>query len=79
MTDDKLLPPVLAAVAKVAKRDVAEIALDQRIAEDLGVKSVGRIELAALLETQIGVQIGNFEIRRPKTVKDVLGLVQSKL
>ena len=55
-TEDKR---VLELVAKVARKDVAAVSPDLRIAEDLGVKSVGRIELAALLEDELGVEIGN--------------------
>ncbi|MCA9553173.1 MAG: hypothetical protein KC933_24260 [Myxococcales bacterium] len=75
-TEDKR---VLELVAKVARKDVAAVSPDLRIAEDLGVKSVGRIELAALLEDELGVEIGNFEMRKPKTVREVIGLVNSKL
>lgn len=67
-----------ALVAKVAKRDPAGISPELRLAEDLGVKSIGRVELAALIEDRLGVVIGNFEIRRPKTVADVIALVDSK-
>ena len=63
----------------LARKDVAAVSPDLRIAEDLGVKSVGRIELAALLEDELGVEIGNFEMRKPKTVREVIGLVNSKL
>lgn len=69
---------VMALVAKVAKRDPQGITPDLRLAEDLGVKSIGRVELAALIEDELGVSIGNFEIRRPKTVGDVVALVDSK-
>lgn len=65
-------------VAKVAKREPAEISAELRLAEDLGVKSIGRVELAALIEDTLGVAIGNFEIRKPKTVGDVFALVKSK-
>jgi long-chain acyl-CoA synthetase len=69
---------LLALVAKVAKRDPEGISLSLRLAEDLGVKSIGRVELAALIEDQLGVSINNFEIRRPKTIGDVVALVDSK-
>ena len=65
-------------VAKVAKRDVSEISPETLIAEDLGVKSVGRVEIAALIEDRLGVNLGNFEIRKPKTVGQIIALVESK-
>ena len=65
-------------VAKVAKREPADIVPELRLAEDLGVKSIGRVELAALIEDTLGVVIGNFEIRKPKTVGEIITLVESK-
>ena len=70
---------VIEMIAKVAKRGVAEIALEQKLAEDLGLKSISRIELAALLEDRLGVPIDNFEIRKPKTVAEVLAMVKAKM
>lgn len=69
---------LLPLVAKVAKRTPEEITPELRLAEDLGVKSMGRVELAALIEDRLGVAIGNFEIRRPKTVAEVVALVDAK-
>ncbi len=69
---------LLALVAKVAKRDPEGMSLSLRLAEDLGVKSIGRVELAALIEDQLGVSIGNFEIRRPRTIGDIVALVDGK-
>ncbi len=39
---------------------------------------MSRIELAALLEDQLGVYIDNFEIRLPKTIADLIELVNKK-
>lgn len=66
-------------VAKVARQDTLEIQDGLRLAEDLGMKSIGRIELAALLEEELNIEIGNFEIRKPKTVGDVVTLVAAKV
>jgi acyl carrier protein len=65
-------------IAKITKRDVAEILLEHRLAEDLRMKSVSRIELAALLEDRLGKKVGNFEIRKPRTVADVIEMVLAK-
>ena len=62
-------------IAKIVKQEPADMSPELRLAEDLGMKSVRRIELAALPEDQLGVQIDNFEIRRPKTIADVLEMV----
>jgi len=70
---------VLEVVARVAKRSPQELSLENKIAEDLGMKSVSRIELAALLEDRFPVQISNFEIRAPRTVAELVALVKAKL
>ena len=66
-------------IAKIAKRETAEMRPELKLAEDLGMKSVSRIELAALLEDRLGVLIDNFEIRKPKTVGEVVEMVNTKL
>ena len=70
---------VIRIVASVAKVDAASVRPETRLAEDLMIKSIGRIELAARLDAQFGTQTSNFEIRRPKTVQDLVGLVAGKL
>lgn len=66
-------------VASVGKVDVDTVRPETRLAEDLMIKSIGRIELAARIDAQFGTQTSNFEIRRPKTVQDLVGLVAGKL
>jgi len=65
-------------IAKVAKCKVSDVGDNKRLAEDLKLRSINRIELAALLEDTFGVKITNREILRAKTVSDVITLVQSK-
>ncbi len=76
---DDVKRAVYEIIAKIAKKDMAELDSELRLAEDLRMKSVSRIELAALLEDKLGVLIDNFEIRKPKTIGEVLKLVGSKL
>lgn len=66
-------------VASVAKTDSDAVHPETRLAEDLMIKSIGRIELAARIDAQFGTQTSNFEIRRPKTVQDLVSLVAGKL
>ncbi|MFH2114500.1 MAG: phosphopantetheine-binding protein [Spirochaetota bacterium] len=65
-------------IAGVAKRQPSDVSGSTKLAEDLGMKSISRIELAALLEVRFGVVIGNFEIRKPKTVDDITALISEK-
>ncbi|NMC13849.1 MAG: acyl carrier protein [Chloroflexi bacterium] len=70
---------VLEVVAKIAKRDPQSLSLENKIAEDLGMKSVSRLELAALLEDRFPVTIDNFEIRKPKSIAELVDLIKAKM
>lgn len=69
---------VIKIIAKVAKKDSSELELTTRLAEDLMLKSMSRIELAALLDSKFETATSNFEIRMPKTVSEVIQLVERK-
>lgn len=69
---------VIEIIAKVAKKDPSDLKMDTRLAEDLILKSMSRIELAALLDSKFGTETSNFEIRMPKTVEEIIKLVESK-
>jgi acyl carrier protein len=70
---------IVRIVASVAKTDPGTVHPETRLAEDLMIKSIGRIELAARIDAQFGTETSNFEIRRPKTVQDLVSLVAGKL
>ncbi len=78
MDDNAVNAGVLEIAAMITSRDVNKMSLDLRIAEDLGMKSMARIELAALLEEKFGVTISNFEIRKPRTLQEISELLKSK-
>lgn len=69
---------VIEIIAKVAKKKPDELDLKTRLAEDLMLKSMSRIELAALIDSKFGTATTNFEIRMPKTIEEVIQLVESK-
>jgi len=69
---------VIGIIAKVAKKSPEELNLNTRLAEELMLKSMSRIELAALLDDKFETSTSNFEIRMPKTVEDVVRLMESK-
>ncbi len=65
------------AVARVAKRDAGTIEGTARLAEDLGVRSLNRIELAAILEDAMGITLEDVDVLRAKTVDDLVAVVES--
>jgi acyl carrier protein len=74
-----IAPEILRIVASVAKTDPDKLGPETLLAEDLMIKSMGRIELAASIDAQFGTRTSNFEIRRPKTIQDLVNLVAGKL
>lgn len=70
---------IIKIVAEMTKRDAGELTPDTRLAEDLMLKSINRIELAALLEDQLNVAISNFDILRPRTINDIAEMVNKKI
>lgn len=63
---------VLHAVAEAAHRTVTELNDRQRLAEDLGLRSQGRIELAISLEEKLGTTVPDATVMRAKTVGDLV-------
>lgn len=60
------------AVATVAHVPVEKVADASRITEDLGIRSVQRVELAALLEVELGTNVSDATVGRAKTVHDLV-------
>lgn len=63
---------VKAAVAQIAKRPPAAIREEQRLAEDLGLRSLVRVELAVLLEDKLGQPVSDATVMRARTVGDLV-------
>lgn len=66
-------------VAEMVKRNAGELTIETRLAEDLMLKSINRIELAALLEDQFHVTISNFDILKPRTIGQLVEMIQTKM
>lgn len=62
-------------VARIFKKDVAEITRETRFVEDLHAKSINVVQLVAVLENEFGVSIPFMETRRRKTVGDAIDFV----
>lgn len=70
---------VIRTVAEMAKRDPGELTVETKLAEDLMLKSINRIELAALLEDELNITITNFDILKPRTINDIVVMIKTKL
>lgn len=77
MTD--ILKIVTEAIALFSKCDANAITAETKLAQDLQMRSVARIGLAADLEERFNVKIATFDILKPKTVADVVAMIEKKL
>ena len=75
----KIKEDVFEIIAKIAKKNPEDLSLDTKLAEDLMLKSMSKIELAALLEDKFKISINNFEIRVPKNIEEIIMLVEKKI
>lgn len=66
---------VMSEVARVFKRDRAELTLETRFVDDLGAKSMNIAQLVAVLEDDFGVSIPFMEARRRKTIGEAIDFV----
>jgi acyl carrier protein len=69
---------VRAVVAGLARRPVAAVASASRLTEDLGIRSLERVELAVLLEERLGRPVPDQWVMTARTVGDIearLGVV----
>jgi acyl carrier protein len=65
---------VVQVVAGMTGRDAGTITPATRLAEDLGIRSLDRIELLALLEERLGRTLSDREFMLAKTIADVAAL-----
>jgi acyl carrier protein len=69
---------VIRIVAQVTRKDPGDLGSETRLAEDLMIKSINRIELAAILEEEMKVPISSFDILKPRTIGDIVVMLTAK-
>ena len=65
---------VLEALARMTGREVRSLTPTTRIAEDLGMRPLDRIDLLSLLEDRLGVTLSDREVMLAKTVGDLAAI-----
>jgi long-chain acyl-CoA synthetase len=66
---------LLALIATATNRSPTEVSPEAVLAQDLGLDSVGRLELVSLLETELAVDIEESDITADTTVADLENLI----
>jgi acyl carrier protein len=65
---------VIRILAEMTGLDAAQINETTRLAEDLHIKSVNRMELTVRIDDELGAKLTVFDILKAKTVADVVAL-----
>ena len=75
MKEEKVTQVLLATVARIFMKDTSELSRETRIIEDLQAKSVNIVEIIAVLQNELGVEIPMAKLRRQKTIGAVIDYV----
>ena len=67
---------LLRIIAEVSKRDAAEVGDDSTLGEDLGLDSLGRVELLSAIEADLGVYLDEDQVAPGTTVRGLAALVE---
>lgn len=74
MLDHTFIALLQEAAGETLGRELAGLTLDTPLAE-LGVDSVGLLEMVGVIEDRLGVRLADDQIARIVTVRDILTLV----
>ncbi len=75
---DTIKDRVLKIIDKQLNKDISQIKLDSRFAEDLEVDSLDRVELVMALEEEFKCEIADEEAEKIKTVQDAIKYIESQ-
>jgi acyl carrier protein len=73
------LEQVLSIAAEIAGRAPAELSTATDLYSDLGLDSLGALELMVALEDAFGIEIGTDEAKTIRTINDVVGLLRRRV
>lgn len=79
MDNDEIFAVIRREAVTVLECDEAAVTLDAKWNETLGADSVDLIEIAGVLERELGVQLEDRELHDLVTVADFVALVTGKL
>lgn len=78
MKEDLIKSIVIAAVSKKAGIDAKEVAMDSKLADDIGLDSLDRLETSMEIERECDVVFTDQEEEGVVTVGDYVELVKTK-
>jgi acyl carrier protein len=69
---------IRASVAGISPRRPAAVAGTDRLAEDLAIDSMARLELVVLLEDRLGHPVADAVVMKAHTVADLVGALDDR-
>lgn len=79
MTDDEIVAEVAGLIRKCVPEidESISIGIDSRLADDLGIDSLGGYELIMEAEDYFGIEINDSQVESIKTIGDLIAIVRS--
>jgi acyl carrier protein len=78
-TKDEILEKIIQRAAELFKKSPSELTAETRFVEDLKAKSVNYVQIIAVLEDALDVEITFMEFRRKKTLGEAAEFVAGLL
>jgi len=76
---EDILEKIIQRAAEIFKKDPKELSADTKFEEDLKAKSVNLVQIIAVLEDSLDVQINFMQFRRNKTLGEAAAFVAQLL
>lgn len=75
--ENQIEEKIIAIIADRLKRDISEIKLESHLVDDLGVDSLGIVEIMMDLEEEYGVSIPDEEAQKLLIVKNIIAYIKN--
>ena len=79
MRRDEIVTKVIEHLQEMFELDAGSVSLDARLREDLGLDSIDAVDMAAKMEEMTGRRLDEDDLRRIRTVADVVEVVDKML
>ena len=79
MTRDEIFNEVKGALVEMFRLDAATVTMDARLVEDLDLDSIDAIDMAAKVQDFTGDRLAESDLRRIRTVGDVVEVIDTML
>ena len=75
--EEKVSQLVFETVARIFRKDISTLTKETRFIEDLQAKSINIVEIIAVLQDSLGMEISMAKLRRKQTIGEVIDYIVS--